>query len=484
MKKKWFIAASAALAFTAAAGIVSAAEWKGTSAEAVKYTNNGQAITPSSPAVNIDGSLYLPIRAFGEATGKYVDWDEFRSSVALTDKPALSGKYKLAAPDLAEGIKMGIGSSLIHLPGDPDNVFYSTADRGPNGDATVKGKSVKTFPLPNYTPTIYKIEIADGQIKILDRFPLKVNGVDPVTGNANITGLPNIKGRDEAPYDAKGENELAYDPYGLDTEGIAYNPKDDTYWISEEYGPSIVHVKRDGTLIERIVPKGWAAQVSTPLVPARETLPAVYNKLRQNRGAEAVSITPDGKYMFMAMQSPLRNPGKETDNSRQLRIIKFDLATLQPMAEFAYLTEDAKQFTDLQQSDIVISDMVAVNESTLLIDERDKNAGDKAQLKRIFSIDLSDATNIIGTLDDNKFAGKTLEQMSIEELKANGIMPPSKRTIVDVAAFQYPYEKVEGLSLVGGNTIVIVNDNDFGVGSKSAENGTELWTFKLPYTIK
>ncbi|TNJ64954.1 esterase-like activity of phytase family protein [Paenibacillus hemerocallicola] len=484
MNKTWLAAAATALALTTGTVIASAAEVAGTTAETIKYSSNGEAVSPSANAVNIGGSLYLPIRAFGEATGKYVDWDEFRSSVSLTDKPELVGKYKLVAPDLAQGIKMGVGSSLTHLPGDPDNVFYTTADRGPNGEIEVNGATVRTFPLAEYTPTIYKIEIADGQIKILEQFPLKVNGTNPVTGKAGITGLPNIKGRDETPYDPKGEKELAYDPYGLDVEGLAYNPKDDTFWISDEYGPSIAHVKRDGTLIERIVPKGWTAQAATPLVTAHEALPAAYNKLRQNRGAEAVGITPDGGYMFMAMQSPLRNPNKDTDNSRQLRIIKFDLATLKPVAEFAYVAEDANQFKGLKQGDIVISDLVAVNENVLLIDERDKNAGDSAQLKRIFAIDLSNATNILGKYDDNQSAGKTLEQMSVGELKANGITPPSKRTVVDLVAFRFPYEKVEGLSLVGGDTIVIVNDNDFGVGSDLPENGTELWTFKLPYTIK
>lgn len=484
MKRKWLIAVPTALTLLTGAGAASAMNVNGTTAETVRYTNNGQPVTPSSPAVNIDGHLYFPLRALSEATGKYADWDEFRSSVALTDKPELTGKYKLTEPPLAEGIKMGIGSSLIHLPGDPANVFYTTADRGPNGEIDVNGKTVRTFPLVDYTPSIYKIEIEDGGIKILDRFPLKVSGTDPVTGKAEITGLPNIKGRDEVPYDANGEKELDYDPYGLDIEGIAYNPQDDTFWISDEYGPSIVHVKRDGTLIERIVPQGWAAQVETPLVPAREKLPAVYNKLRQNRGAEAVGITPDGKSMFMAMQSPLRNPNKEVDNSRQLRIIKFDLATLEPVAEFAYVAEDANQFDDLDQEDIVISDLVAVNENTLLIDERDKNAGDKAQLKRIYAVDLSNATNILGKYDDDKLAGKTLEQMSVEDLQANGILPPAKRTVVDLVGYRFPYEKIEGLSLVGGDTIVIVNDNDFGVGSTSPENGTELWTFKLPYGME
>ncbi|MBP1994056.1 esterase-like activity of phytase family protein [Paenibacillus eucommiae] len=483
MKKKWLITTIAALTLTAGTSIVSATVKNGTTADEVKYSNNGQAVTLQAPAINSDGSLYLPLRAFSEATGKYVDWDELRSSVALTDKPKLTGKYLLKAPDLAEGLKMGIGSSLTHLPGDPDNVFYTTADRGPNGEPTVNGEKRRTFPLPGYTPSIYKIEITAGEIKILDQFPLKVNGIDPVSGTANITGLPNVASRDEVPYDGTAEKLLQYDPYGLDIEGLAYNPNDKTFWISEEYGPSIVHVKMDGTLIERIVPQGMAAMLESPLVPLKETIPAVYLDRRQNRGAEALAITPDGKYMYMAMQSALRNPDKSMDNSRQLRILKFDLATLKAVAEYAYVAEDVNQYKDLKQADIVISEMVAVNENTLLIDERDKEAGDKAQLKRIFAIDLSDATNILGKYD-TKAAGKTLEQMTIADLRAAGIMPPSKRTILDAQAFGYPYEKIEGLALVNGNKLAIVNDNDFGVDSKLEANGTELWTFELPYTLK
>ncbi|KRF08067.1 copper amine oxidase [Paenibacillus sp. Soil766] len=485
MKRKWIVLTSLLLALpVAVSGTVTAQQVNGVTSENVTYSSNGQVIKPSAPAVNLDGSLYMPVRALSEAMDKYVDWDEFRNSVSLTDKPVLTGKYELKAANLAEGIKMGVGSSLTHLPGDPDNVFYTTADRGPNGQPTINGKTVRTFPLPDYTPTIYKIEVSKGEINILDKFPLKLSGIDPVSGKATITGLPNIKGRDEEPYDAKGEKVLAYDPYGLDIEGLAYNPKDDSFWISDEYGPSIVHVKRDGTIIERIVPKGWSSQTSASLVPSRETLPEVYNKLRQNRGAEAVGITPDGKYMFMAMQNALRSPDKTMDNSRQVRIIKFDLATLNPVAEFVYVLEDAKQFKDLTQADIVISDMVVVNENTLLIDERDKFSGDKAQLKRIYAIDLSTATNIIGKYDTSAAAGKTIEQMTVADLKANGVLPTTKRTILDAVQFKFPYEKIEGVSLINGDTLAITNDNDFGIDSTTPENGTLLWTFKLPYTIK
>ncbi|MGF7047692.1 hypothetical protein J2T13_002197 [Paenibacillus sp. DS2015] len=55
----------------------------------------------------------------------------------------------------------------------------------------------------------------------------------------------------------------------------------------------------------------------------------------------------------MAMQSALRNPDKSMDNSRQVRIIKIDLATLNPVAEYAYFLEDATTFKNLVQADIV-----------------------------------------------------------------------------------------------------------------------------------
>ncbi|WP_223066860.1 esterase-like activity of phytase family protein [Paenibacillus caui] len=487
MKRNWMIASLASILILSAPGTslhAAGNEITANVADDVQYTWNGTEMTPGAPAVDVNGRLYMPIRALAEVLGKYVDWDAASKKVILTDKPQLLGKYELKAKDLAEGIKMGVGSSLTHLPGDPDNVFYSTADRGPNGQVEVDGEERRTFPLASYTPSIYKIQVNDGEIKILETIPLKVNGVDPVSKTANITGLPNVASRDEVPYDTEAKNLLGYDPYGVDIEGIGYNPNDDTFWISEEYGPSIIQVKRDGTILQRIVPAGMKAMLDSPAIPLVESIPGVYLDRRKNRGMEALSITPDGKWMFAAMQSPLRNPDKKTDNSRALRILKFDLSTLKAVAEYAYLTEDAAQFKDLKQSDIVISDLVAVSEHTLLIDERDKNAGDAAQLKKIYLTDLKGATNLLGKFDDPKQAGKTLEQMTVAEMTKAGIKTPVKSTVLDAVEFGFPYEKIEGLSLVGGNLLTIVNDNDFGVGSTEQGNGTILWQFKLPYSIK
>ncbi|OPA81082.1 copper amine oxidase [Paenibacillus selenitireducens] len=426
----------------------------------------------------------LAVASIGTGTVMIASPQAHAESTSVTSQPKLTGKYVLQAPDLAKGVKMGFGSSLVHLPGDPDNVFYTSGDRGPNGEVEIDGETRRTFPLPKYTPSIYKIKIEKGKISVLSSIPLQVKGKDPVTGTSKITGLPNVIKHDEVPYDATATKVISYDPYGLDLEGLAYNPKDGTFWLSEEYGPSIVQVKKDGTILQRLVPQGMSAMLNSPAVPLKEVLPASYLNRRQNRGMEAISITPDGKWMFAAMQSPLRNPDKSVDNSRNLRILKIDMATLKPVAEFVYVTENASQFKDLKQSDIVISDLFAINDHMLLIDERDKNAGTKAQIKQIYATDLSAATNILGSYDTPDKFEKTLEQMDMTEFAQQGISIPTKRSVLDAVSFKYPYEKIEGITLLHGRTLVMINDNDFGVGSTSAENGTQLWTFDLPTTLK
>ncbi len=401
----------------------------------------------------------------------------------------LTGKYTLKNPkELGNGIKLSIGSSLVHLPGDPDNIFYSTADRGPNGEVQVGKEKRRTFPLEKYTPSIYKIELKNGDIHVLEEIPLKLaTGTDPITGTSLISGVSNLPKEDETPYDAKGIKQLTYDPYGLDLEGIAYSPQDNTFWLCDEYRPSLVQVKRDGTIIQRLMPAGMAKQFEgASYVYVRDMLPAVYAKRIPNRGFEGVAITPDGKWMYAVVQNALANPDLDTGKkSRTMRIIKIDLKQMKVVGEYAYLADSAKAYEGLKQFDIVVSDLYAVNEHTLLVDERDKYAGAEAKLKKVYKIDLSQATNILGKYDAAQPGKQTLEQMSEADMAKAGIVSPKKSLLVDILKFGYPYEKIEGISLVNGKTLAIVNDNDFGIDNTTQTGvGTELWTFELPTVLK
>ena len=63
-----------------------------------------------------------------------------------------------------------------------DHTYWTVSDRGPNGQPTVGGATRRTFLTPGFTPTIYKVAIADnGSLSVLQRIPLhlKAGAVDP-----------------------------------------------------------------------------------------------------------------------------------------------------------------------------------------------------------------------------------------------------------------------------------------------------------------
>lgn len=364
----------------------------------------------------------------------------------------MTGLYTLDNPkDLGNGIKEGGFSALTHLPGDPKNVFYTVSDRGPNGQ--VGKDELRTFPLEKFTPRMYKVSVSKGKITILKTIKLKLpNGkIDPITSTSYISGVSNIPGYDETPYNETGTKQLPYDPNGLDTEGISYNAADGTFWLCEEYSPSLIHVKADGTIISRYVPKGLKAKLSGSQVPVYENIPAVFTKRKQNKGFEGLDITPDGKYLFVAIQSPLVNPDMTTQkNSRNLRILKMDLKTKKVVGEYMYQAEESDKAK--------ISDLAVINDHTLLVDERDKNT------VGIYKADLSHATNLLGT-DVSK---NTFESLTTDQLKEQHINTAKKSLVLNVLASKYNIDKVEGVAIVKPHSLAIVDDNDFGVNYDSS----------------
>ena len=381
-------------------------------------------------------------------------------------------KFVLKNPEvLGEGMVMGMGSGLCHAAGDDENVFYSMTDRGPNGQVKVDGSDRRTFPVVDFVPSIFKIRIENGEIKILERIPLKLStGTDPITKTEYVSGVSNGI-NDELPYDGDAENVYGYDPYGLDLEGIAYDINTGNFWICEEYRPSIVEVDMDGTILRRIVP--FNTDLDSPNLKLEKILPEIYSLRVQNRGFEGVTITPDGKYMFAVLQNAIMNGGKATSSSRTHRIIKIALENTEVVGEYLYIAENCKDYGLKNQKDFVVSDIFAIDENHILVDERDKYSGDKAVNKKIYLADLSISTDILGKYDGKIKGEKTLELLTAEEIEEAGIKSASKEEILDMVNLKYPYEKIEGLVLLG-NKIYLINDNDF-----SSEIPTELWEIEI-----
>lgn len=370
--------------------------------------------------------------------------------------------YILTNPgQLAQGLHEGGFSGLTHIPDDPASIIYAICDRGPNIEAMIHGKPRRIFPDPAFTPTIYKIELAGSQANILSRIKIRppVGQINPIAKSEFITGLSNLKQTDEISYDASGEQGLPYDANGLDTEGIAYNPNDKTFWLCDEYSPSLIQVRADGHIITRLVPKGVSAKLGIDYV--RDVLPALYARRQNNRGFEGVAVSPSGRYLFGALQSPLENPTRDASTaSRLTRIIKLDLSTQLPVAEYIYPLEDGKA-AGIKQNNVVISDICALGDDRLIVDERDNREGPAPRIKRLYLVNLARATNTLGVFDGQTSDGLTLEQHTPESLAKIGVSSLAKSLVLDMAAAGFPHEKIEGLCLLSSRKIAIVNDNDF-----------------------
>lgn len=353
----------------------------------------------------------------------------------------------------------GFGSGATAHPSKAGH-FYAMTDRGPNTDFTGSAGAGKKFPVADYTPRIGEFKLdKNGEVVEVKEILLKDRDGNPITGLPSET----FGATGEIPYDADG-NLLDYDPYGLDSEGLVALA-DGTFWVSDEYGPHIVHYAADGTEIDRI--NAFADDTRTSL-----NLPAEFANRRANRGMEGLTVTPDGKTLVGIMQSTMYNPSGSAATNRTLtRIVTVNLDT-GAIAQYLY-RQDANNLSN--------SDIVALTATTFLVDERDGGYGGDgtATYKNLYKIDLSGATNvdagntalIDGDADITADAatgllinGNTLEGTDWDTLAAKGIEPVSKTLAYDaLAGLAYPHDKLEGLWLIDATHLGIVNDDDFAV---------------------
>lgn len=375
-------------------------------------------------------------------------------------------------------------------------VFYVVPDRGPN-DSPVKkneftpalSQNVRPFKLPNYQGRIVKFtaNIATGTVSLDEQIMLtRQDGTTPITGKGNIPGFDEIPvtyadADTEYPNidytDNEGEtfHALPYDELGGDFEGIVMD-NDGNFWMCDEYRPAIYKFQPNGTLIERYVPSGTHLLGDTPVAEGTygaETLPAVYSKRRANRGFEAIAYDNDNNTIYTWIQTPLYNPNSSTkNNSDVIRILAINASTGAPTAEYIYLLERNK-FSGFSESRVdKMGDAVYVGDGKFLVVERDSSGPDSVNGKKyIFEIDTNFATNTLG----QSYGDLTLEQMTADELAEAGVMVVNKIKMLNTPSLGYvSSDKLEGLSLVPGGKLALMNDNDFGLAGAGITDNSVL----------
>ena len=377
--------------------------------------------------------------------------DKIIATYTLPDTPIKQFQNALLPGSVANDRKVllgSVGSDLWHGPKDPRDEFWMITDRGPNGQIAVDGKNRRTFWVPEFDPTIVRVKTEGKAIKILEAIPIVGQSGKPVTG------LPNLKDVDEAPYNYSAQELLPLNPNGLDTEGLVRTTAGD-FWIGEEYSPSILHVDRTGKVIKRYIPEGLNLDGTD--YPVAKVLPAIYGKRKINRGFEGIALSGDEKTLYLVLQSPLLNPDRKTgEASRNSRVLAFDIPSEKVTAEYVYRFDVSKEFDPNPKNtpdEMKLSGVIAMNPTTLLVLERTD------LVAKLYSVDLSQATNILGSKWNDAKTAPTLEALADPATAGVRVLP--KTLVLDLSSIKGMPEKIEGIALLDQNTLAVSNDNDF-----------------------
>ena len=356
------------------------------------------------------------------------------------------------------------GSAIAPVPGKADEI-YGLSDRGPNVDGRTRNE--KVLPVPDFHPQIAKLKLADGVASVQQIITLSGRDGAPLVGLIDpqaITG--------EALVDLDGKP-LAASDHGLDGEGLVAMP-DGTFWVSDEYGPFIVHFDANGKELERLSPFGGP-------------LPKELSLRSLNQGMEGLTLTPDGSTLVGMMQSGLQTPGL-VGSARSVpmtRIVTVSLANRGDVHEYLY------PLADPQQTKVSVSEITALSNTTFLVDEHD-GAPQPNGNKKIYLADISKATDVgprstvpgtvyqadaggllINGVPIETFVGVSTDAAATDKLKAVDITVAAKSLKLDLGELLrslsangdfFGHDKVEGLLTPdGGKTLMIANDSDFGI---------------------
>jgi len=420
------------------------------------------------------------------------------STLGFADKVSKQGSelpYTILRNDLIDDktnqpfeiLNGGFGSAMAASPNQA-NQFYALTDRGPNADYTGEYGKGKSFPVASYTPRIGLFEVAtDGKVTMVKNILLKR------PDGSLISGLPNtssLGGTGETPYHADGRlvleddskpydkttNPIKLDNYGLDGEGLVAL-KDGTFWVSDEYGPHIVHFDANGVEIDRINAFKDDSRV-------RFHLPAEFQHRRANRGMEGLAITPDETTLVGIMQSTLTNPDKAAHKGDLTRIVMVNLSNGR-IEQYLYRQEKTENSN---------SEISALTANQFLVLERDgsflfggpdgiSKAKPNAQ-KQVYRVDLSTGTPLStvplsSSIKQDESYGLMIDGLTLEQyvqkngwdaLAAKGIKPVSKTLVVDmVKEVAYPHDKMEGLWVIDNNHLGVLNDDDFATWSTNGK---------------
>ena len=356
---------------------------------------------------------------------------------------AISGTTLDRSTGSAFDRRVGMFSGLFYDPLRGD--WWAVSDRGPGGGTLPYETRVQRVSLD--------VDLATGRIS---NFQIQATIKFTSQGRA-------LNGLAPSPTNLLGKS--------FDPEGIVINPLNGNILVSDEYGPSLVEFNRNGEEVRRFTPPAnivpQNAITGTPNFAGDAGNTAGKTS---NRGFEGLAISPDGRYAYATLQSAMLDEG--AGNGQFTRIVKFDMATGQAVAQYAYKFESTGQGRG-------VSELVALgNDKFLILERNNRGVGIGATLanadKNVYQIDLDGATDISNVSITNG----TLPAGVIAVTKSAQLIDLDASTLA--ALGNKSSEKWEGLAigprLNNGQYLILAgSDNDYSVTQDASGTQFDIW---------
>lgn len=356
-----------------------------------------------------------------------------QKTITVTDQTRLQflGEYDISFSQSFQNTKVG-GLSGIDYDG-KNNIYYLVSDdRSDNNPARF------------YTAKIY----------------LHEKGIDSV----RFLSVKNLLQQNGKLYPNSTQ-----DPFHTpDPEGIRYNPKSkQLVWSSE--GERII--KKDTAVLEdpsvNIISKN-GNYIDSFVLPFNMHIHSTQNGPRRNGVFEGLTFSNNYKKLLVSVEEPLYEDGARAglkDSSAWIRILRFDVKTKKPNAQFAYSIDPVAYPPNPPDAFRIngVPDIMVLNEKQLLVVERSFSTGRKPSTIKIYLADLSAAEDVA------KYS--SLKNLSFHSIR--------KKLLLNMDELGIYIDNIEGVTLGpklpnGHQTLVFVSDNNF-----SADQVTQFLLFEI-----
>ncbi|MBK8167905.1 MAG: esterase-like activity of phytase family protein [bacterium] len=354
----------------------------------------------------------------------------------------------------------------------PADTFDGEGPVGAALDTTVNGRTLPlaSVPVQGFSSLIAQgnelLALQDNGLGTLANsadFPLRWYRLQPDWANGTVTVMGTVELRDPdhlLPFALGGTGHLRRERRlsGADLDPEAMVAMDDgTFWLADEFGPSLVHVGADGVVLDkpahvavpaalRVFARG-SPYLRTPDHPDFRDLRDDASRrdlanLPRSGGIEGLARSNDGTLLYAAIEKGMLD---DTDAARRV-ILEFD-----PVRRNA---TGRAWFYRATAAGVSLSSLEADGTGGLLVLERDATEGRQAAIKRIYRV-------VPGRTEADGFLAKTLVCDLLSITDDRGLTRRQRGTLGLGERFSLPHVTPECLLVLDASTLVVAVDNNY-----------------------